>query len=67
MTFSLRIWPAVLRHPTSVLLALLTVAIAAAVVLLPSFAQPLEYHRFADDRAWLGVPNAFNVVSNAPD
>ena len=66
MTFSLRIWPTVRRHPASSLLALLTVAIAAAVVLLPSFAQPLEYHRFSDDRAWLGVPNVLNVVSNAP-
>lgn len=54
------------RHLVSSLLALLTVAVAATVMLLPSFAQPLEYHRFADDRAWLGVPNFLNVVSNAP-
>lgn len=28
--------------------------------------QPLEYHDFADERAWLGIPNFQNVVSNLP-
>lgn len=54
------------RHLVSGLLALLTVAVAATVILLPAVAQPPDYHRFADDRAWLGVPNFLNVVSNAP-
>ena len=35
-----------------------------------SFLQPIHqdpaYHRFADARAWLGVPNAWNVWSNLP-
>ena len=35
-----------------------------------SFFQPIHqdpaYHRFADARAWLGVPNAWNVWSNLP-
>jgi len=41
------------------LLVLGTVALAQ-----PPLAQPLDYHRFADTRAWLGVPNFANVVSN---
>ena len=35
-----------------------------------SFFQPIHqdpaYHQFADARAWLGVPNAWNVWSNLP-
>lgn len=38
--------------------------IAFAAVLLPPLAQPPEYHRFADTRAWFGVPNFFDVASN---
>ncbi len=34
------------------------------------FVEPVpqwpEYHRFADDRAMLGIPNALNVLSNLP-
>ncbi len=28
--------------------------------------QSQAYHRFADDRAWLGVPNFLNVATNLP-
>ena len=28
--------------------------------------QPVSYHDFADKRAWLGIPNFLNVVSNLP-
>ena len=28
--------------------------------------QPVEYHRFADTRGWLFIPNALNVISNLP-
>lgn len=28
--------------------------------------QDLKYHDFADHRTWLGIPNAWNVISNAP-
>lgn len=38
--------------------------VALALALLPPLPQPLEYHDFADARAWLGVPNFLNVVSN---
>ena len=48
-------------------LAALAVAIAAAVfVFVPPIAQPQWYHDFADRRVWLGVPNFFDVASNAP-
>lgn len=28
--------------------------------------QRLDYHAFADDRTWAGIPNALNVLSNIP-
>lgn len=31
-----------------------------------SVQQDQSYHSFADDRAWLGVANAFNTLSNLP-
>lgn len=39
-------------------------AIVLALVLLPPLPQPQDYHRFADARSWLGVPNFLDVVSN---
>jgi hypothetical protein len=33
--------------------------------LRPRFGQDASYHRFADIRGLLGVPNAFDVLSNA--
>lgn len=37
-----------------------------SVMLLPPVAQDLNYHLFADQETWLGVPNFWNVVSNLP-
>lgn len=51
------------RWPAGLLLAC-AVAIILAVALLPPFPQPQDYHRFADTRALLGVPNFLDVVSN---
>ncbi|XP_058091296.1 uncharacterized protein LOC131237502 isoform X2 [Magnolia sinica] len=45
------------------------VAILSFVVLMivtPSIPQSQEYHDFADQRQYLGIPNALNVVSNFP-
>jgi hypothetical protein len=39
-------------------------ALALALALLPPLPQPQDYHRFADARAWLGVQNFLDVVSN---
>lgn len=47
--------------------ALAFAALAFAVIicaLLPSIAQEQRYHQFADQRAWLGIPNAADVLSN---
>lgn len=47
-------------------LSLVLVAVLTVLLLwLPPLAQPQEYHRFADGRAWLGLPNVLNVISNA--
>ena len=43
-----------------------TLAVAAAVSFLPRIPQDPAYHRFADARSWLGVPNFMNVASNLP-
>jgi len=49
------------------LVAVASPAVAATIVL--AFGGPLpqdpEYHRFADMRAWGGIPNAGDVLSNA--
>ena len=34
--------------------------------LLPSFGQPQSFHDYADQRVWLGLPHAANVLSNLP-
>ncbi len=46
-------------------LATLALAVTVAAVALPPLPQPPEYHRFADQRTLLGIPNFFNVSSNA--
>lgn len=50
-------------------LAMLVGLAGAAVVaaaLAPPIPQDLEYHRMADQRGWLGIPNTVNVLSNLP-
>src|SRR5271155_148198 len=54
-----------LSRSKAIALLLVTAAIAAAVALyLPPVPQPLSYHHFADQRAWLGIPNFGDVASN---
>jgi hypothetical protein len=47
---------------------MLGVAAGMAVLMLrlPPLPQSASYHQFADERAWLGIPNFWNVVSNVP-
>ena len=52
------------RHARAGLLLLCAIIMAFVVAILPPFPQPQAYHRFADARAWLGVPNFLDVVSN---
>lgn len=35
-------------------------------LLLKPIMQPFTYHNFADQRSWLGIPNASDVLSNIP-
>src|SRR5262245_57650088 len=48
------------------LLAGFTAVLAIAAFVVPAMPQPLSYHAFADCRAFFGVPNFLNVVSNLP-
>ncbi len=43
-----------------------TAASLAALLFLPPIPQDQAYHHYADQRAWLGIPNFWNVVSNIP-
>ena len=54
-----------LRHPQVRHLLVATGGLAAAF-LLPAIPQDPAYHGFADGRAWLGIANVWNVVSNVP-
>ena len=40
------------------------VAVFAGWLLMPVIRQPQEYHAFADQRAFLGIPHAADVLSN---
>jgi hypothetical protein len=44
----------------------LMIASLAALLLLPPIPQDQSYHRFADQRTLLGIPNFWNVISNLP-
>jgi hypothetical protein len=37
---------------------------AVALFFVPAISQPLEYHNFADQRMFLGIPNFLDVLSN---
>jgi hypothetical protein len=45
-------------------LATLAIALVAAGLLVPRTPQPLSYHQFVDQRAWLGIANFGDVASN---
>ena len=53
-----------MANRTAYLIAFTVLCIAAAF-LLPPVPQPIEYHDFADQRHLFGIPNFFDVVSNA--
>ena len=53
------------NRPLIIFLGLM-VASLAALPLLPPIPQDQDYHNFADVRAWLGIPNVWNVISNLP-
>jgi hypothetical protein len=53
------------NRPLLILLGAMVLSLAG-LLLLPPIAQDQSYHGFADARAWLGIPNFWNVVSNLP-
>lgn len=54
------------RLPRFGALALAALAVAALLLVRGPVGQWADYHAFADARAWLGLPNAANVLSNLP-
>jgi hypothetical protein len=54
------------RRAGIILLIGLTVTIIVTALALTPIPQPLAYHRFADHRALLGIPNFGDVASNLP-
>lgn len=53
-------WHADARHLYPAVIAL----IVAACAMLPVITQDPRYHGFADQRSWLGIPRAADVLSN---
>ena len=53
------------RRTRLLVIAGFTVAAVAGMLALPPIPQSQEYHRFADQRTFLGIPNFLNVASNA--
>ena len=53
-------------NPKIFALLLLSMAGIGTVFFLEPIPQDLTYHNFADQRVWLGIPNALNVLSNLP-
>lgn len=54
-----------LSAPESALLAA-CVTLLLVACLGPALAHPGHYHQFADQRTWLGIPCALDVLSNLP-
>ncbi len=52
------------RRRAAILTAAVTVLGLFVVCSRPPTPQPPEYHDFVDTRAWLGIPNAGDVLSN---
>jgi hypothetical protein len=48
------------------MLIALTAVVVLACCMLPCIPQPLSYHQFADRRAFLGIANFGDVISNLP-
>ena len=58
------------RHSVTARISLLAICALLAPWLaawwLPPFAQPQSFHDYADQRAWVGLPHAADVLSNVP-
>lgn len=54
-----------ISRPEWVLLAACAVLVVVAL-LAPGIPQPANYHHFADQRSWWGIPHTLDVLSNLP-
>lgn len=54
------------RRKRIAVLVAISVPLIAGVLLSPPIPQPVEYHDFADQRPFFGIPHFWNVVSNIP-
>ncbi len=52
-------------RPVLILLALAAAGLLVALTVMGPITQPEAYHNFIDTRAWLGIPNAADVLSNS--
>jgi hypothetical protein len=52
------------RRASVTLLIAVTAGLAAVALFLPRIPQPQEYHQFADQRSFLGLPHVGDMVSN---
>jgi hypothetical protein len=52
------------RRTGAWVLVAFTIALLVVAALVPRIPQPQSYHDFADQRAWLGIPNFGDVASN---
>lgn len=61
-----------ISHPGGLFFRASLILLAPAVIVtiiaqfISPIPQPLSYHNFADHRAWLGIPNFGDVISNLP-
>ena len=58
-------WAPSRRISTWILLGLSIIAVIGVMMHAP-ISQPLDYHAFVDQRAFWGIPNFWNVISNVP-
>jgi hypothetical protein len=56
---------AIRSHPLVFLFGLAVISLLG-LLFVPQIPQPQDYHRFADRKTLLGIPNFWNVVSNLP-
>lgn len=54
------------RFKTYTILIVPAILLAIIAFFVKPIPQPLSYHNFGDHRAWLGIPNFGDVVSNLP-
>ncbi|CAL5183100.1 unnamed protein product [Lathyrus oleraceus] len=55
-----------MRKRTAYSLAVALVCFIVLMILTPSIPQSQDYHNFADQRTFFGIPNALDVISNFP-